>query len=64
MFYSGAPFIVKGHVFRYYDFDSACELVDSALNGYDLDGRAGPTSRAPVGDRDGEVVAPDLSVAR
>jgi 4-hydroxyphenylacetate 3-monooxygenase len=64
MFYSGAPFIVKGHVFRYYDFDSACELVDSALNGYDLDGRAGPASRAPVGDRDGEVVAPDLSVAR
>ena len=41
MFYAGAPFIVKGHMFRNYDFTSAQELVESALKGYDLDGAVG-----------------------
>ena len=38
MFYAGAPFIVKGHMFRNYDFTAAGALVDTALAGYDLDG--------------------------
>jgi 4-hydroxyphenylacetate 3-monooxygenase len=37
-FYAGAPFIVKGHMLRNYDFKKAGELVDSALAGYDRSG--------------------------
>jgi len=39
MFYAGAPFVVKGHMYRNYDFDGAKALVESALSGYDLEGR-------------------------
>jgi 4-hydroxyphenylacetate 3-monooxygenase len=39
MFYAGAPFVVKGHMYRNYDFDGANALVESALSGYDLEGR-------------------------
>ena len=40
-FYAGAPFIVRTHVYREYDFKSATDLVDGALDpskydGYDL----------------------------
>lgn len=38
-FYAGAPFIVRTHMFRTYDFKRAAALVQSALDGYDLDGR-------------------------
>ena len=38
-FYAGAPFIVKSHMWRTYDFGKASALVDYALSGYDLDGR-------------------------
>jgi 4-hydroxyphenylacetate 3-monooxygenase len=38
MFYAGAPFVVKMRMFQNYDFDRADALVQSALNGYDLDG--------------------------
>lgn len=38
-FYAGAPFIVKSHLYREYDFATACDLVDKALAGYDRDGR-------------------------
>lgn len=34
MFYAGAPFITKSHMFRYYDWQSATGLVDRALGGY------------------------------
>lgn len=33
MFYAGAPFLVKGHMFRAFDFDGARALVDNALRG-------------------------------
>jgi len=36
MFYAGAPFVVKGHMFRNYDFAEATRLVTEALAGYDL----------------------------
>jgi 4-hydroxyphenylacetate 3-monooxygenase len=38
-FYAGAPFIVKTHMHRTYDWNKASSLVDYALSGYDLDGR-------------------------
>lgn len=40
-FYAGAPFIVKTHMYRTYDFKRAQRLVDHALGGYDLRGRKG-----------------------
>jgi 4-hydroxyphenylacetate 3-monooxygenase len=39
MFYAGAPFVTKGHMYRNYDFNGAKGLVERALAGYDLDGR-------------------------
>jgi 4-hydroxyphenylacetate 3-monooxygenase len=41
MFYAGAPFLTKGHMYRHYDFDGAKALVDRALAGYDMSGRIG-----------------------
>lgn len=38
-FYAGAPFIVRTHMHRVYDWDRATSLVDYALSGYDMDGR-------------------------
>ena len=38
-FYAGAPFIVKTHMHRTYDWNKASSLVDYALSGYDIDGR-------------------------
>jgi 4-hydroxyphenylacetate 3-monooxygenase len=38
MFYAGAPFVVKMRMFQNYDFGRADALVQSALDGYDLDG--------------------------
>jgi 4-hydroxyphenylacetate 3-monooxygenase len=43
MFYAGAPFITKGHMWRWYDWAAATGLVDRALAGYDRDGRAEAT---------------------
>jgi 4-hydroxyphenylacetate 3-monooxygenase len=37
MFYAGAPFVVKGHMFRNYDFEAATQLVDDLLASYSLD---------------------------
>lgn len=56
MFYAGAPFLVKGHMFRNYDFASAQKLVESALQGYDLDGRTAKPPAAGVPQR-GDVGA-------
>jgi 4-hydroxyphenylacetate 3-monooxygenase len=39
MFYSGAPFVTKTHMFRSYDFAGAQALVKKALDGYDVNGR-------------------------
>jgi 4-hydroxyphenylacetate 3-monooxygenase len=39
MFYAGAPFVTKGHIFRGYDFAGAKDLVGRALAGYDRTGR-------------------------
>jgi 4-hydroxyphenylacetate 3-monooxygenase len=39
MFYAGAPFVTKGHMYRNYDFSGATALVERALDGYDLGGR-------------------------
>ncbi len=39
MFYAGAPFVTKGHMFRNYDFAGASALVQRALDGYDATGR-------------------------
>lgn len=38
MFYAGAPFVVKGRMYRSFDFGRGAALVDAALGGYDLDG--------------------------
>lgn len=38
-FYAGAPFIVKTHAHRTYNWDKATSLVDYALSGYDINGR-------------------------
>ena len=39
MFYAGAPFVTKGHMYRNYDFAGADDLVRRALDGYDAAGR-------------------------
>ena len=39
LFYAGAPFLVKGRMYRSFDFGRGEALVDAALAGYDLDGR-------------------------
>jgi 4-hydroxyphenylacetate 3-monooxygenase len=36
MFYAGAPYIVKGFMYRNYDFDAREALVGRALDGYDM----------------------------
>lgn len=41
MFYAGAPFVVKGRMYRSFDFGRGEALVDAALDGYDLDGANG-----------------------
>lgn len=50
MFYAGAPFIVKGHMFRNYDFVEADRLVDSVMSGYDLHGVVGEATDADAVD--------------
>lgn len=37
-FYAGAPFLLKGHMLRTYNFSEANRLVDVALSGYDRKG--------------------------
>lgn len=44
MFYAGAPFLTKGHMFRHYDFEGAKALVEQALAGYDRSARFGVPS--------------------
>ncbi len=39
MFYAGAPFVTKGHMYRNYDFAGAKALVARSLAGYDANGR-------------------------
>ena len=49
-FYAGAPFIVKSHLYREYDFAKSQALVETALAGYDKTGRIDlPTSGRAVG---------------
>jgi 4-hydroxyphenylacetate 3-monooxygenase len=36
MFYSGAPFVNKGHSFRTYDWDRATAMIDRFLATYEL----------------------------
>ena len=38
-FYAGAPFIVRTHMYRHYNFALSDRLVDKALSGYGPDGR-------------------------
>lgn len=38
-FYAGAPFIVRGHMLRHYDFNKSKDLLDKALSGYGPGGR-------------------------
>jgi 4-hydroxyphenylacetate 3-monooxygenase len=47
MFYAGAPFLTKGHMYRNYDWNAAKALVQKGQAGYTLDGRvmaAGPVA--------------------
>jgi len=37
MFYSGAPFVIKAHAFRTYDWERATAMVDGFLGSYELD---------------------------
>ena len=46
MFYAGAPFVTKGHMYRNYDFAGAKSLVQRAMQGYDTDGRIAPPAPA------------------
>jgi 4-hydroxyphenylacetate 3-monooxygenase len=46
MFYAGAPFVTKGHMYRNYDFTGAKSLVQRALDGYDLGGRVADPANA------------------
>jgi len=49
-FYAGAPFIVKSHLYREYDFAKSQALVETALAGYGKTGRIDlPTSGRVVG---------------
>jgi 4-hydroxyphenylacetate 3-monooxygenase len=38
-FYAGAPFIVRSHMLRHYDFEKSNALLDKALSGYGPEGR-------------------------
>lgn len=44
MFYAGAPYMVKGFMYRNYDFEADEQLVRRALDGYDM------ASGAPISD--------------
>jgi 4-hydroxyphenylacetate 3-monooxygenase len=48
MFYAGAPFVTKGHMYRNYDFAGAGALVKRALDGYDTSGRLADAERVAV----------------
>ena len=48
MFYAGAPFVTKGHMYRNYDFNGAKDLVQRALAGYDTTGRLADPANAPA----------------
>jgi 4-hydroxyphenylacetate 3-monooxygenase len=47
-FYAGAPFLVRGHLFRNYNFKKSQELVNKALAGYDIDGRVKAAASQPA----------------
>lgn len=49
MFYAGAPFVVKGHMYRNFDFADAADIVDEALAGYDLPPLEGDARAAQQG---------------
>jgi 4-hydroxyphenylacetate 3-monooxygenase len=57
-FYAGAPFIVRGHLFRNYDFPKAESLVNKALSGYDKKGRCVDLLRAA---QNADGICPDCS---
>ena len=40
LFYSGAPFVVKGYAFRNYDYDKPLQAVEEFLASYGVDGPA------------------------
>ncbi len=46
MFYAGAQFVTRGHMFRTYDWDNATGLVDDLLGRYGLPGEAGKREAA------------------
>jgi 4-hydroxyphenylacetate 3-monooxygenase len=46
MFYSGATFVTKGHSYRTYDWAGADKLVQSMLDGYDVNGVSDTASKA------------------
>ena len=48
MFYAGAPFVTKGHIYRNYDFPGAEDLVQRALDGYDEKGRRSASEQQAV----------------
>lgn len=39
LFYAGAPHLVRGRMFRHFDFERGAGLVERGLSGYDLEGR-------------------------
>jgi 4-hydroxyphenylacetate 3-monooxygenase len=45
MFYAGAQFVVRGHSFRSYDWDTSKGLVDTIMDRYDLSGSLSKTQR-------------------
>ncbi|MBL0923769.1 MAG: 4-hydroxyphenylacetate 3-hydroxylase [Sphingomonadaceae bacterium] len=57
-FYAGAPFIVKMHLYRNYDFKKAESLVDKALSGYGMNGRCVDLNLA---ENSADGICPDCS---
>lgn len=43
LFYSGAPFVVKGYAFRNYDYDRPLQAVEQFLASYDVGELTVPT---------------------
>ena len=48
MFYAGAQFVTRGHMFRTFDWDSATGLVDELLGTYDIKDSIGKSRNAPA----------------
>ena len=47
MFYAGAQFVTRSHMFRTFNWSNATGLVDDLMGRYDVTGRTDDGKRAP-----------------